>query len=78
MASVYFSDSLGTLRKIGDAAQWPDCMKIIMDFLSKHNYHSYYQRLYSTRENYITVDVGSHTEHFEVWGMKIEEVIHNG
>ena len=52
-------------------------MKIIMDFLAEHNYHSYYQRLYSTKENCITVDVGSHTEHFEVWGMKIEEVIHN-
>lgn len=78
MASVYFSDSLGTLRKIGDATQWPDCMKIIMDFLSEHNYHSYYQRFYSTKENCITVDVGSHTEHFEVWGMKIEEVINNG
>ena len=78
MASVYFSDSLGTLRKIGDAAQWPDCMKIIMDFLAEHNYHSYYQRLYSTKKNCIIVDVGSHTEHFEVWGMKIEEVINNG
>ena len=45
MASVYFSDSLGTLRQIGDAAQWQDCMKIIMNFLVEHNYHSYYQRL---------------------------------
>ena len=25
--------------------------------------------------NYITIDVGSHTEHFEVWGMKIEETV---
>ena len=50
MASVYFSDNLGTLRQIGDAAQWQDCMKIIMDFLAEHNYHSYYQRLYSTKK----------------------------
>ena len=78
MASVYFCDSLGTLRQIGDAAQWQGCMKIIMDFLAEHNYHSYYQRFYSTKENCITIDVGSHTEHFEVCGMKIEEVIHNG
>lgn len=50
MASIYFSDNLGTLRQIGDAAQWQDCMKIIMDFLAEHNYHSYYQRLYSTKK----------------------------
>ena len=31
MASVYFSDNLGTLRQIGDAAQWQDCMKIIIN-----------------------------------------------
>ena len=78
MASVYFSNSLGVLRQIGDAAQWQGCMKIIMDFLADHNYHSYYQRLYSTKENRITIDVGSHAEHFEVWGMKLEEAISNG
>lgn len=78
MASVYFSNSSGTLRQIGDAAQWQGCMEIIMDFLADHNYHSYYQRLYSTEENHITIDVGSYIEHFEVWGMKLEEAISNG
>lgn len=75
MASVYFRDSMGYIRQIGDAADWSGCCKVIKQFLDTHNYHSYYQRFYSPQKNNIIVDVGSWSESFEIRGIDIKEAL---
>lgn len=68
MTKVYFSNSYGILREIGSFDKTEkeevayDC---IYDFLKEKNYKSYYCRTWE-RNGKMIVDVGSHTEHFEI------------
>lgn len=68
MFTVYFQRSNKELIELGQVNSLEDVSPIIKDFLDKHNYTSYYTRLWHTvdatgRETY-HYDVGSHTEFF--------------
>lgn len=61
--------------KIDPLGQYPNCRKIIDDFLDKHNYKMYYSRQWvgtfkfqKGKYNYpaLVIDVGSHSEFFYI------------
>lgn len=62
---VYFENSLGKKREIGQADNKERAFEIIKDFLFAHNFISYYTR-YWEENGYLKVDVGSHTEFFYI------------
>lgn len=62
---VYFENSQGKIREIGQANNEKEAFKIIKDFLSTHNFTSYYTR-YWEEDDCLKVDVGSHTEFFYI------------
>ena len=62
---VYFENSWGKKREIGQANNEKEAFKIIKDFLSAHNFTSYYTR-YWEENGYLKIDVGSHTEFFYI------------
>ena len=62
---IYFENSFGEKREIGQADKREDSFKVIQDFLSAHNFISYYTR-YWEEDKYWKVDVGSHTEFFYI------------
>lgn len=62
---VYFENSWGKKREIGQANNEKEAFKIINNFLSAHNFTSYYTR-YWEENDYLKIDVGSHTEFFYV------------
>lgn len=65
---VYFENSWGVRRVIGNADSSSEVMRIIHNFLEERNYKSYYTR--SWVENNETIyDVGSHSEFFIVDGL---------
>jgi len=65
---VYFENSLGVRRQIGNADSSSEVMRIIHNFLEERTYKSYYTR--SWVENNETIyDVGSHSEFFIVDGL---------
>lgn len=62
-------------NKIDPLGKYPNCCKIINDFLDKHNYKMYYSRQWvgtfkfqRGKFNYpaLVIDVGSHTEFFYI------------
>lgn len=62
--TLYFENSQGARRVIGNPNNQEELFKMIHNFLDEHNYKSYYTRTW-TRDNGETVyDVGSHTEFF--------------
>lgn len=66
MYIVYFENSNGDKRQIGAAAQKNEANKFIVDFLDKKNYKSHYWRRWNVSDNIERIDVGSHTEFFEI------------
>lgn len=66
MYKVFFENSSGEKRCIGAAAQKEKANKIIIDFLNERNFKSYYWRHWNTKDNIERIDVGSHTEFFEI------------
>jgi hypothetical protein len=62
---VYFENSQGKIREIGEADSKEKAFEIIKDFLFEHNFTSYYTR-YWEKSDYLKIDVGSHTEFFYV------------
>ena len=62
---VYFENSWGEKREIGRGDNEKGAFEIIKDFLSAHNFISYYTR-YWEENGYLKVDVGSHTEFFYI------------
>ncbi|MEI6296211.1 MAG: hypothetical protein WCO84_01015 [bacterium] len=62
---VYFENSQGREREIGEGLNEQECYKIIYKFLDEFNYKSYYARSWKTDKG-IKVDVGSHTEFFYI------------
>lgn len=68
MTKVYFSNSYGILREIGSFDYSEDkqtAFDCINNFVESKNYKSYYSRVWEHNGRTI-VDVGSHTEHFEI------------
>lgn len=60
---LYFEDSNGDRREIGHPKSEKEVSQFISDFLKKHNYKSYYTRIWKNeKETYY--DVGSHSEFF--------------
>lgn len=66
MYIVYFENSNGDKRQIGAAAQKDKANKFIVDFLDEKNYKSHYWRRWNVSDNIERIDVGSHTEFFEI------------
>lgn len=66
MYIVYFENSNGDKRQIGAAAQKNEANKFIVDFLDEKNYKSHYWRRWNVSDNIERIDVGSHTEFFEI------------
>lgn len=62
---VYFENSQGKKREIGQADNREKAFEIIENFLFEHNFTSYYTR-YWEEDGYLKVDVGSHTEFFYI------------
>ncbi len=62
---VYFENSQGKKREIGQVDSREKAFEIIENFLFKHNFTSYYTR-YWEENGYLKVDVGSHTEFFYI------------
>ena len=68
MTKVYFSNSYGILREIVNFDETEDeqvAFDCINAFVESKNYKSYYSRVWKQNGKTI-VDVGSHTEHFEI------------
>lgn len=61
--NVYFQRSTGELVLLADGIEEKDVGLVIRDFLQKHNYKSYYTRIWE-RNGIKWYDVGSHTEFF--------------
>ena len=62
---VYFENSQGKKREIGQVDSKEKAFEIIKDFLLEHDFTSYYTR-YWEKGDYLKIDVGSHTEFFYV------------
>lgn len=61
---LYFQNSNGDRRKIGNPNSIDEVSDIISDFLKNHNYKSYYTRTWKNDNGEICYDVGSHSEFF--------------
>ena len=61
---LYFQNSNGDRRKIGNPNSMDEVSDIISDFLKNHNYKSYYTRTWKNDNGEICYDVGSHSEFF--------------
>ena len=66
MLTLFFKDSTGTRRKIGEADTEKEIFVLIKDFLDDHKFKSYYTRSWLNPSNKLekVYDVGSHTEFF--------------
>lgn len=62
---VYFENSQGKKKEIGQVDSEEKAFEIIKNFLSAHNFTYYYIR-YWGEDGYLKVDVGSHTEFFYI------------
>ena len=65
---LYFQDSKGELRLIGEFEIESDCFKEIDKFLDERNYKSYYKRMWVGENDIKYIDVGSWSEKFEIHG----------
>lgn len=65
--TVWFENSRGIRRPIGEANSSTEVNKVIQLFLNQHNFKSYYTRIWRA-ENEWWYDVGSHSEFFIVTG----------
>lgn len=63
--TVYFENSYGKEREIGEGKTQEACMKIIHEFLDEREYKSYYSRQWETEKG-LKIDVGSHSEFFYI------------
>lgn len=63
---LYFKNSLGQRREIGQGKSEQEIFQIINKFLEEHNFTSYYTRSWLNPSNKLekVYDVGSHTEFF--------------
>ncbi len=61
---LYFENSSGKRKEIGHPESEKEIFKLISDFLKKHNYKSYYTRIWKNEKGEIYYDVGSYSEFF--------------
>lgn len=61
---LYFENSYGKRRLIGEPKTSNDSWKMIHDFCAERNFHIYYVREWTTPNGEKHYDVGSHTEFF--------------
>ena len=66
MLNVMFENSKSQKRIIGTAETNDEAFKVINDFLTDHNYKSYYTRTWKKDDKTTVIDVGSHTEFFYI------------
>ena len=66
MYIVMFINSEGKSRQIGKAEAQIQAYCIINKFLEERNFKSYYTRTWQTNDKTTVVDVGSHTEFFQI------------
>ena len=66
MYNVVFKNSEDKKRIIGTAGTESGAFKLINNFLTEHNYKSYYKRTYKTDDKTTAVDVGSWAERFYI------------
>ena len=64
MLNVVFKNSKGQSRIIGTVENEESAFKVINDFLSDHNYKSYYKRTWNIDDKTTCVDVGSWSKRF--------------
>ena len=64
---VKFQNSSGDEREIGKSSDEKVIYQIINEFLTDHNYHSYYMRSWITEDQAKIVDVGSWSEFFHIY-----------
>ena len=64
--SVTFINSNNQEREIGKAVTQKEAYEIINKFLEDHNFTSYYTRV-NMHEQYLFIDVGSHSEFFKIY-----------
>lgn len=69
--TVYFVVGI-IYREIGTAETSTECYKIINNFLKERNYKSPYWRI-SKYDDHEWIDVGSHTQFFEIYEKPLEE-----
>lgn len=62
---IYFQNSEGAEREIGQCDTYEQGHVIIQVFLDEHNFKSYYFRSWDS-DNGKRIDVGSHTEFFRI------------
>lgn len=66
MYKVMFENCLGKKRTLAVVNTMELANKTICDFLKEKDFKSYYQRRWKIDDKTIKVDVGSHTEFFEI------------
>lgn len=66
MYKVLFINSMGKSKQIGNTESQEQAYAIISKFLDKYNFKSYYSRTWKTSDKTTVVDVGSHTEFFQI------------
>jgi hypothetical protein len=64
MSKLYFENSYGQRRLIGEPQNDNEAYKMISDFCKERNFKIYYTRMWSTPNGEKWYDVGSHTEFF--------------
>ena len=65
LKKVFFENSYGDKRLIGQSKDKEDAFRIIDNFLKDHNYKCYYKRTWQ-KDEYMIVDVGSWSEFFYI------------
>lgn len=70
-----FKNGQGVERDIGQPNSYKETCEMIDKFLDKHNFKSYYTRIWKDNGKYV-FDVGSHSEFFilDICGEVIEEL----
>lgn len=69
---LYFQNSYGEERLISEPKTVQECYLEINKFLDKHNFKSYYTRMWEENGR-IKLDVGSYSEFFYVDGSSFQE-----
>ena len=67
---VYFENTYGDWRLIGECKEEKEVMTIIKKFLQNHHFKSHYTRYWDS-DGWRHYDVGSHTEFFH-WQTSLE------
>lgn len=70
---LYFQNSFGEKRLIGEPIDKQELISEIHDFLNKHNFKSFYMNVCEYEPDKLRIDVGSWLEYFYVEGMSLEE-----